>query len=204
MPKGGSSADLSILPPGYTDDVALTLVRREDGGAMFSQRTISLLPDAAPQGAPGHETFPPEIRSVYSITDWQLGIGEKNHKEGSRRAGLSEGVDTSFEGAAVPGPAPQYISDVEILANNNFETWGNATTLTTWGKINGAETTNRESGLKYKGSYSAKVTSAGANQGIRQSLTAASFSATNVTFRVRVYVPTGEGAPTLQIDDGSS
>ena len=204
MPKGGSSADLSILPPGYTDDVGLTLVRREDGGAMFTQRTISLLPDAAPQGAPGHETFPPEIRSVYTITDWKLGVGEKNHTEGSRRAGLSEGVDTSFDGALVPGPAPQYISDVEILANNNFETWGNATTLTTWGKINGAETTNRESGLTYAGSYAAKVTSAGANQGIRQSPTAASYSATNITFRVRVYVPTGEGAPTLQIDDGSS
>ena len=107
MAKGGTSADLSILPPGYTDDVGMSLVRREDGGALFSQRTISLLPTSAPTGAAGHETFPPEIRTVYKITDWTLGIGEKNHIEGSKRAGLSEGVDTSFEGAAIPGPQPK-------------------------------------------------------------------------------------------------
>ena len=204
MAKGGTSADLSILPPGYTDDVGMSLVRREDGGALFSQRTISLLPTSAPTGAAGHETFPPEIRTVYKITDWTLGIGEKNHIEGSKRAGLSEGVDTSFEGAAIPGPQPKYVSSSEVLANADFETWGNATTLTTWSKINGGETTNRETGIKYAGDYSAKVTSAGSNHGIRQAPTAASFSSMNVTFQVRVYVPTGEGAPKLQIDDGSS
>jgi hypothetical protein len=204
MPKGGSSSDLSILPPGYADDVSLTLVRNQDGGAIFSQRTISLLPQSAPSGAAGHETFPPEIRTIYTMTDWQLGVGEKNHVEGSRRAGLSEGVDTSFEGAAIPGPAPQYISDVEILTNNDFETWSSTTALGTWTKIGGGETTNRNGAIVYGGLYSAKVTSAGANQGIRQALTAANFSAMNMTFRVRVYVPTGQGNPTLQIDDGAS
>ena len=49
MARGGSgNADISVLPPGYSDDVGLNLLANEDGSIAFRKSTRSILPSAAP------------------------------------------------------------------------------------------------------------------------------------------------------------
>lgn len=197
MPRGGSSADISILPPGYSDDVGLTLLVNEDGSVAFNKTTRSILPSAAPPGAPGSESFDPEVRLEYVIESAHRGVGYDRHHEGVERAGLVKNVNTLVEDQLFSGPKIHYISDVNYLSNGNME----AFTLgvpDNWTEIS-SPTTSEENTIVNEGTSSVKVVSAGAGDLLRYTLVHGEFLQCQLRLTGSVYVPAGDSAATVRI-----
>lgn len=198
--------NVAIKPPGYTDSVGLMLARDPDTGqARYERWNESLVAQASPTDEFGIESFAPDIQFVINIDDWSNGVGEVVHLADNGRTGRSLGGDTRFRNQLFPGPKPIYLSDIPLigddLLNGDFETWGSSTSLTTWAKIDGAETTTRTAGTPqpHGGTYSAKVLSAGAGHGITQDLAHADYQNSVVTFSCWVYVLSSQGTVTLRV-----
>ena len=104
MARAVGNADISILPPGYTDDVGLQLLTNEDGSVAFRKTTRSILPSAAPPNAPGSESFDPQVRLEYVIASVHNGVGFDRHHEGAERAGLGKNVNTLVQNQLFSGP----------------------------------------------------------------------------------------------------
>ena len=104
MARAVGNADISILPPGYTDDVGLQLLTNEDGSVAFRKTTRSILPSAAPPNAPGSESFDPQVRLEYVIESAHNGVGFDRHHEGAERAGLVKNVNTLVQNQLFSGP----------------------------------------------------------------------------------------------------
>ena len=104
MARAVGNADISILPPGYSEDVGLNLLSNEDGSVAFRKTTRSILPSAAPPNAPGSESFDPQVRLEYTIESAHHGVGFEHHHDGSDRAGRVKNVNTLVQDQIFSGP----------------------------------------------------------------------------------------------------
>lgn len=192
MARGGSSADISILPPGYSDDVGLTLLTNEDGSFAFNKTTQSILPSAAPPGAPGSESFDPEVRLEYVIKSSDRGVGDDRHDEGSRRAGLVKNMNTLVKDQLFAGPKIRYISDINYLDNGDMEAF-TVGVPDGWTEVS-SPITSEENTIVNEGTSSAKVVSAGAGDLLRYTLAHGEFLQCQLRLTGSVYAPAGDAA----------
>lgn len=202
MTKAANTHDIElVLPTGESSGFMLAVT--EDGTKTWRRRTISLTPGSAPEGPASTQTFPPEIRQEIKLRTGHAGIGITRHVEQAGWVGLSQGVDTRFEDIFLPGPKPHYVDEVDILQDVGAMETFTSTVPDSWAKI-GSPTTAQETTIVHGGGSSVSITSTGAGDGLEYSLTHANFQQCRVTAHGYVYVPTGEGDPTLQLNDGSS
>jgi len=198
MARAVGNADISILPPGYTDDVGLTLLSNEDGSVAFRKTTRSILPSAAPPNAPGSESFDPQVRLEYVIESAHKGVGFDRHHEGDERAGLVKSVNTLVQDQLFSGPKIHYIGDINYLDNGDMELFTGAGVPTGWTNVSGA-TISKETTIVAEGSASVKVVSAGAGDLCRFTLPHADFIQCKLRLTGNVYVPAGDSAAIVRI-----
>ncbi len=198
MARAVGNADISILPPGYTDDVGLQLLTNEDGSVAFRKSTRSILPSAAPPNAPGSESFDPQVRLEYVIESAHNGVGFDRHHEGAERAGLVKNVNSLVQDQLFSGPKIHYIGDINYLDNGNMELFQGSGVPTDWTNVSGA-TISKESTIRYEGASSVKVVSAGAGDLCRFTLPHADFIQCKIRLTGNVYVPAGDSAAIVRI-----
>lgn len=198
MARAVGNADISILPPGYTDDVGLQLLTNEDGSVAFRKTTRSILPSAAPPNAPGSESFDPQVRLEYVIESAHNGVGFDRHHEGAERAGLVKNVNSLVQDQLFSGPKIHYIGDINYLDNGNMELFQGTGVPTDWTNVSGA-TISKESTIVTEGASSVKVVSAGAGDLCRFTLAHADFIQCKIRLTGNVYVPAGDSAAIVRI-----
>lgn len=198
MARAVGNADISILPPGYTDDVGLQLLTNEDGSVAFRKTTRSILPSAAPPNAPGSESFDPQVRLEYVIESAHNGVGFDRHHEGAERAGLVKNVNSLVQDQLFSGPKIHYIGDINYLDNGNMELFQGSGVPTDWTNVSGA-TISKESTIVTEGASSVKVVSAGAGDLCRFTLAHADFIQCKIRLTGNVYVPAGDSAAIVRI-----
>tara|TARA_R100000808_G_scaffold3310_1_gene11864 strand:- start:1370 stop:5290 length:3921 start_codon:yes stop_codon:yes gene_type:complete len=198
MARAVGNADISILPPGYSEDVGLHLLTNEDGSVAFRKTTRSILPSAAPPNAPGSESFDPQVRLEYVIESAHRGVGYDHHTEGAERAGLVKSVNTLVQDQLFCGPKIHYIGDIDYLDNGNMESFQGSGVPTGWTNVSAA-TIAEENTIVAEGTSSVKVTSAGAGDLCRFTLAHANFIQCKLTLTGKVYVPAGDSAAIVRI-----
>ena len=198
MPRARGNADISILPPGYSNDVGLNLLTNEDGSVAFRKTTRSILPSAAPPNAPGSESFDPQVRLEYVIESAHRGVGYDHHTEGAERGGLVKSVNTLVQDQLFSGPKIHYIGDIDYLDNGNMESFTGGGLPTGWTNVSGA-TIAEENTIVVEGTSSVKVTSAGAGDLCRFTLAHANFIQCELNLTGKVYVPAGDSAAIVRI-----
>jgi hypothetical protein len=196
MARAVGNADISILPPGYTDDVGLQLLTNEDGSVAFRKTTRSILPSAAPPNAPGSESFDPQVRLEYVIESAHNGVGFDRHHEGAERAGLVKNVNSLVQDQLFSGPKIHYIGDINYLDNGDMELF-TGSLPTGWTNVSSA-TISKESTIVTEGASSVKVVSAGTSL-CRFTLPHADFIQCKIRLTGNVYVPAGDSAAIVRI-----
>ena len=192
MARANSSADISIKPPGYTEDVGLTLLTNEDGSIAFTKTTRSILPSAAPPGAPDTQSFDPQVRVEHVIESAHMGVGRERLESGRNTGGLVKNVQTLFEDQMYSGPKIRYISDIDYLDNGNMEAFTGGVP-DGWTEV-GAPTTSEENTIVSEGTSSVKVVSTGAGDLNRFTLAHGSFKQCQLRLTGKVYAPAGDAA----------
>jgi hypothetical protein len=198
MARAVGNADISILPPGYTDDVGLQLLTNEDGSVAFRKSTRSILPSAAPPNAPGSESFDPQVRLEYVIESAHNGVGFDRHHEGAERAGLVKNVNSLVQDQLFSGPKIHYIGDINYLDNGDMELFDGANVPIGWTEVGGSLTTSEENTIVAEGSSSVELTSVSGDL-LRFTLPHADFIQCRIRLTGNVYVPAGDSAAIVRI-----
>lgn len=192
MARANTSADISILPPGYTEDVGLTLLSNEDGSIAFTKTTRSILPSAAPPGAPDTQSFDPQVRVEHVIESAHMGVGRERLESGRSTGGLVKNVQTLFQDQFYSGPKIRYISDIDYLDNGNMEAFTGGVP-DGWTEV-GSPTTSEENTIVSEGTSSVKVVSTGSGDLNRFTLAHGSFKQCQLRLTGKVYAPAGDAA----------
>jgi len=200
MARAVGNADISILPPGYSEDVGLNLLSNEDGSVAFRKTTRSILPSAAPPNAPGSESFDPQVRLEYTIESSHRGVGFERHHEGSALGGLVKNVNTLVEDQIFSGPKIRYISDINYLDNGNMELFDGASVPIGWTEVGGSLITAKENTIVSEGSASVSLTSVSGDL-LRFTLAHGDFLQCRLTLTGKVYVPAGDSAAIARINN---
>lgn len=200
MTKAGNTHDIEIsLPDGSSSGFMLT--RDDEGRTAWRRFTTSLTPSSAPPGPASTQTFPPEIRQEIKLRTGHAGIGLLRHVESSGFVGESNGVDTRFEDAFIPGPKPIYTDEYDIKGGEGSVegTWQTSPARPTgWTPISSA-TLTEETTIVYDGNKAMRVSSGGGGQYVSWNIDHTLFLQCRVTMKGRVYVETGNSDAVVSV-----
>tara|TARA_Y100000296_G_scaffold8181_1_gene9701 strand:- start:281 stop:2647 length:2367 start_codon:yes stop_codon:yes gene_type:complete len=213
--KGGLQYDISIVRTDGTTEVGLML-DEANGRKKYERVTDPTLAQQFFTGDPSYGRTEPEKLLAMTQSSYMAGFGQEFHDGTSpndKRYYTSTGCDARFEDNVILGPKATAVALTDVtltVTDGGMETWTNSTTLTHWTEVvAGGTDLERESSIKYAGSYSAKLDDYDVGDYIYQDMiadvaaTASWRRGTPVTVRCWCYAEdVSDVGGTLTIDDG--